>query len=113
MSARFAVGFGAKDAPFIIELRDTEKIRHARRIVAGSEPLKVHVHGTIVTKPAAYNPDYAFHLDPVTIDFFELAAEVCDAAPRYVEAHLAEIGGAFLPDAHWCPWASRVEAEVS
>ena len=114
MPARFAVGFDSKDAaPFIIELHDEAKIHHARRIVAGSERLKVHVHGTIVAKRSAYNPGYSFHLDPMTIEFFELAAEVCDADPHYVEAHLGEIGGAFLPDAQWCPWASRVEAEIT
>jgi hypothetical protein len=41
-----------------------------------------------------------------------MSIEVCDAATSYVEEHLAEVGGAFLPGRRWCPWSSRVIAEV-
>jgi hypothetical protein len=47
------------------------------------------------------------------ISFFEMSIEVCDAATGYVEQHLAEVGGAFLPGWRWCPWSSRVMEEVS
>ena len=65
---------------FIIELSDSEKIAHARRIVSGEEKNLVHAQGTIVKETASYNPDWSYHLDPATIDFFEYAIEVCDAA---------------------------------
>lgn len=98
---------------FVIELRDEEKIAHARRIVSGQETNRVHVHGRIVKRPASYNPRFSYHLDPNTINFFELAIEVCDADMSYVEEHLDEVCGAFLPGCHWCPWTSRVEREVT
>lgn len=31
----------------------------------------------------------------------------------YVEKHLSDVGGAFLPGNAWCPWSSRLIAEVS
>jgi hypothetical protein len=36
--------------------------------------------------------------------------EVCDASMTYVEDHLDEVGGAFLPGAQWCPWDSKLNA---
>jgi hypothetical protein len=113
MRARFRVEFGSKEElPFVIELHDEPKIAHARRIVSGEEGSKICVLGTIVPTRVDYNPHYSYHLDPSTIDFFALAIEVCDASPTYVEAHLAEVGGSFLPNSTWCPWHSRVVAEV-
>jgi hypothetical protein len=41
-----------------------------------------------------------------------MSIEVCDAATTYVEEHLDEVGGAFLPGRRWCPWSSRVLEEI-
>ena len=99
-------------ARFVIQLVEPSKIEHARRILRGEETLRVHIQGTIVKKTAEYNPDWSYHLDPESIDFFELAIEVCDAAIQYVEEHLDEVGGSTLPDSHWCPWSSRLVDEL-
>ena len=97
---------------FVIELRDPNRIAHARRILSGEERSRIHVQGTVVKASAHYNPGWSFHLAPESIDFFELAAEVCDASMQYVEDHLDEVGGSTLPGAHWCPWLSRLVDEV-
>lgn len=97
---------------FVIELRDDDKIAHARRIVSGEEKNQVHVVGRIIKRPAPYNPGWGYHLDPATIGFFQVAIEVCDANMQYVEDHLDEACGAFLPGCHWCPWDSRITEEV-
>lgn len=97
---------------FVFRLDDAAKIDEARQILGGAKPLKVHVQGTIVSTPVDYNPGWSFHLDPATIGFFELQTEVCDANVTYVEDHLGEVGGAFLPNGFWCPWSSRLAAEV-
>lgn len=97
---------------FVIQLFDAAKIAHARRILRGEELSRVHVHGTVVKEPAPYNPGWSFHLDPISIDFFEFAIEVCDASIQYVEEHLDEVGGSTLPGSHWCPWSSRLVDEV-
>jgi len=98
---------------FIFKLEDAAKIDEARSILANPSATKVHVLGTIVTSPAPYNPAWSFHLVPHSISFFELAAEVCDANVTYVEKHLADVGSDFLPGNAWCPWSSRLNAEVS
>jgi hypothetical protein len=96
---------------FIFQLADSATIQEARAILSGQRPSR-HIAGTIVKKPAAYNPPWNFHLAPPSITFFDSAIEVCDASIQYVEAHLDEACGAFLPGCTWCPWRSRLLAEI-
>lgn len=100
------------ERPFVIKLVSPSQIQSARRILAGEEQKEVHVQGTIVPYEASYNPGWSYHLDPVSISFFEHAIEVCDASTNYVEENLSDVGGAFLPRNHWCPWTSRLRSEL-
>ena len=116
MAAYFSFQQEAPDGDmheFVFKLVSAAKIDEARQILANPSATKVHVLGTIVASPAPYNPAWSFHLEPDSISFFELAAEVCDANVTYVEKHLADVGGAFLPGNAWCPWSSRLSAEVT
>ena len=97
---------------FVFELMEPRKIEAARAILRDPGNPRRHVQGTIRPTPVPYNARWSFHLIPRSIDFFELQIEVCDANVTYVEAHLDEVGGAFLPQALWCPWSSRIEREV-
>jgi hypothetical protein len=110
--AYFAFQTNPHEREFVMEINDADRVAHARRILSGEETSRVHVHGRIIKRPQPYNPHYSFHLDPPTIDFFEVAIEVCDASAQYTEDHLDEAGGAFLPGTHWCPWGSRLVREV-
>lgn len=96
----------------VLKLTDPAKIQHARDLVSGTTSDKPHVIGRIVKSPAAYNPQWDFHYNSDTIDFFDVAIEVCDATIPYVEDHLDEAGGAFLPGLVWCPWTSRLVREI-
>ena len=98
---------------FIIQLDDNDKIQHASNILSGSETERTHIHGRLIKRKAPYNPRFNFYLDPGSIDFFQVAIEVCDANMVYVEDHLDEACGAFLPGCHWCPWDSRLTREVA
>jgi len=98
---------------FVFRLDDAERIAEARSILADGTNMKRSVQGIIVKSRASYNPEWSFHLDPATIGFFEMAIEVCDANVTYVEEHLDEVGGSTLPGGHWCPWSSRLTAEVT
>ena len=98
---------------FVFELTDPKRIQEARDILSGKQTGKTHVAGIIVKSPAPYNPDWSYHLNPESISFFEMAIEVCDADIRYVEDHLDEACGHFLPGCRWCPWGSRLLREVS
>lgn len=100
------------DQEFIFQLTDPEKIQHARDILSGKEKGRVHVLGRLIKRTQPYNPRWSFHLDPSTVSFFEMAIEVCDANMMYVEDHLDEACGAFLPGCMWCPWDSRLTREV-
>jgi hypothetical protein len=113
MSSYFIVGESNSKDRFVVRLEDPAKIAHARKIIDGTERARVHIQGRIISTSAPYNPAWRFHLDPASIDFFSIAIEVCDAAIRYVNEHLEDVGTDFLPNAHWCPWGSRIVAEVT
>lgn len=110
--AFFAFETPPAEGSFIIKLTDPDKIQQARDILSGKETKAIHVIGEVIKETASYNPDWSFHLEPDSISFFELATEVCDATIEYVEAHLDEACGSFLPDCMWCPWNSRLVKEI-
>jgi hypothetical protein len=110
-TAYFKVAGATEADTFVIALTDPTLIAEARAEAAGQEPVK-HVTGLVVAEAASYNAPWSFHLDPASISFAEMSIEVCDAATSYVEEHLAEVGGAFLPGRRWCPWSSRVIEEI-
>jgi hypothetical protein len=110
--AYFQFDYPPNPATFIFRLTDPDKIQEARDILSGQRPSR-HVMGTIVKVPVSYNPPWSYHLDPSSITFFDFAIEVCDAAIQQVELHLDEACGSFLPGCRWCPWGSRLIAEVS
>ena len=97
---------------FVILLEDPTKVARARRVLGGQESSHTHVGGIVVSERASYNPGWGYYLKPESINFFEVATEVCDASIRYVEEHLAEVGGAFLPGRRWCPWSSKLTREI-
>ncbi len=97
---------------FVVKLRNPGRIEHARRILSGEETLAVGVMGKVVPRSKAWNAPWSYRLQPRSVAFFEVAIEVCDASIAYVEEHLDEVGGAFLPGRVWCPWGSRLIEEI-
>ena len=110
--AYFVFDYPPAPEQFVIKLNRPEQIAQARRILSGEESGAVHIMGTVVKRPTRWNAPWRFHLAPKSIQFFELAIEVCDASIQYVDDHLDEVGGAFLPGSVWCPWGSRLLAEI-
>ena len=94
--AYFRVSDGVGNTDFVIKLTDPVKIQNARDQLNNVVP-KLHLTGLIIKSTASYNPNYSYHYHPDTIDFFEVAMEVCDATFNYTEDNLADAGGAFLP----------------
>ncbi|AHH96074.1 hypothetical protein GCM10010174_42720 [Kutzneria viridogrisea] len=103
----------SRDQEFIFQLTDEGRIVEALDILSGKEKFRVHVMGKIIKRPAPYNLKWSYHLDPDTITFFEFAIDLCDADMQYIEDHLDEVCGSFLPGCHWCPWDSRLLREVT
>jgi len=97
---------------FIFQSSDPTIIAEARDILANNQ-VNRHVMGRIVKQPAPYNPPWSYHLDPGSVSFFDRAIEICDATIANVEARLEEACGSFLPGCEWCPWGSRLLAEVT
>lgn len=97
---------------FVFAVEDPAMAAEARRILANPNSTKRQVSGIIVPTQAWYNPHWSFHLDPSSVNFFELAAEVCDANVAWVEENLLHLGGSALPGMHWCPWSSKIQREV-
>ncbi|MEU6817928.1 calmodulin-binding protein [Streptomyces sp. NPDC046860] len=97
---------------FVIKLTESDDIKHARDLVSGETRERPHVLTRIVKRQAPHNPRWSYSNNPEATDFFDVAIEVCDATIPYVEDHLDEAGGAFLPGLVWCDWSSRLVREV-
>ncbi|WP_042431976.1 BP74-related protein [Streptacidiphilus anmyonensis] len=97
---------------FVIKLTKPEDIEHARELVSGETTDRPHLIARILKRTAPYNPRWSYHTNPDTTGFFDQATEVCDATIPYVEEHLDEAGGAFLPGLIWCDWSSRLVREL-
>ncbi|MGW7416773.1 BP74-related protein [Streptomyces sp. NPDC054863] len=113
-AADSAAYFNMRDitrSDFTIKITDPETIQKARDIVESGDPQIVI--GRIIKRQASYNPRWSFHYNPETIQFAPQAIEVCDATIPYVEDHLDEAGGPFLPGLYWCPWTGRLTEEVT
>ena len=110
--ALFAISDGTSEIDLIILLADDAKITHACRILAGEESKLIHISGTIVRSIASYNPNWSFHIDPASIEFFENSIELCDASIEFVESNLDQLGESALPNLFWCPWRSTIKAEL-
>src|SRR5580700_8174144 len=100
-----------RGSSIIVSVDQAAAIQRARDALAGrSGP--VIMTGKIIPVPAFDNPGWHFHVDPITVAFVDTAAEVCDALIADVERTLNEVGRSVLPDFHWCPWSTKVLAEL-
>jgi hypothetical protein len=64
-------------------------------------------NGRILRGPGAgnHNAPHAWHLDPDDIEIVDLATEVCDGAPSYVDANVAEYVDVI---GRYCPWGAQL-----
>ncbi|CAM3160757.1 Calmodulin-binding protein [Stackebrandtia soli] len=106
----FTDGWSQDEA--VVSITDPAKIEHARALLSGETQDEPHIMGRIVKRPAPYNPQWSFHIQPDSVQFFNVAIEVCDSSISYTEDHLDEAGGPFLPGLYWCPWNSRLVREL-
>ncbi|HEX2313521.1 MAG TPA: hypothetical protein VHJ17_07315 [Thermomonospora sp.] len=113
--AYFAFTYGdGPDPEFVIELTNEHRIAEARRILTGVQTDDVHLRGKVVAKRQGYNPHWDFHLAPATVSFRRSpGVEVNDAPPGYLNQHLDQVGGTFLPGHRWSPRLARLTREVT
>ncbi len=108
--AYFQIGDAAGNS-VIVRVTQTGAIQTAREILAGRAQPMIMV-ANVVPVPAFYNPGWHFHVDPVTVDFADTAREACDSSISGVEQASSKIGGSTLPDFQWCPYTTKILAEV-
>jgi len=87
---------------FLLRTTDPETIRLATENFRGRNaqfPI-----GPLLPGDGGFNAPWSWHFDPDRVRFTELAIEVCDGQPSYVEAHRADFLGGY------CPWGARVVA---
>ncbi|KQT57194.1 hypothetical protein ASG52_03795 [Methylobacterium sp. Leaf456] len=97
---------------FVVRIDDSALVAHARSLIAGTTTDGRHIAGTVVTAPGDYNIGWSYRIDPASVGFFDMSFEVGDATMRYVERHLDEVGGHFLPGNRWTPWSSELVDEL-
>ena len=70
----------------------------------------MHINGPIERGTKDYNPNWSWHFVENEWDLVDISAEVCDGRPSFVEEELDywvdDVG-------RYCPWSSRVEAEIN
>ena len=92
---------------FVVRIADPELIAQARRIADGLEPQRI-VTGRLRCGDGGFNLPWSWHLDPQTVQLAEVAIELCDGCPSFVEMDLAYWLGIGI----FCPWSSEIVQEI-
>ena len=113
--AAFGCGGGEPDNPFtefviavenetfVVRVSDPDTIRLGFANLRGDA--SVFPIGPLLRGDGGFNAPWAWHIDPAAVRFTEVAIEVCDGRPSYVQEHVDDylsIG--------YCPWGGRVVA---
>lgn len=100
------------DECFILRIADTLRIREARHLLGDTTAHKFPTgelrrgHGGF-NQCGSYHWDW--HINPATVEFIEIATEVCDGRPSFVQTQLD-----YWVDTvrRYCPWSARLVREL-
>ena len=102
------------DQHFVLRLVKPADIALARARIKGTARQGI-VSGKLVDGDGGFNRDdagkrkWSWHLDPESIQFPQLAMEVCDGRPSDVEGNKEH----WINDIkRYCPWGAKIEAEL-
>ena len=99
----FTIGFeGRPQAKFIVFVTTQPEVDRMTA-EAAAEDKTLLING-VVRGRKDYNLDWDFSVGSNSIELGEVAIEVCDGSPYYVNRHRNEWKGE-----RWCPWSSYVE----
>ncbi len=105
--ARFVVEVAGSER-FTLQLEDPERIAEAERhLASGRDGV---IGGALAAGSGGFNAPYSWHLVPSTVQFPDVAIELCDGLPSHVEADLAYWLGTV---GQYCPWSARIVARSS
>jgi hypothetical protein len=94
---RVAVG----DETFVMRATDPETVRLAVDRLGGRN--RRFPIGPLLRGDGGFNAPWSWRLDPAEVRLTEVAVEVCDGTPSYVEAHLEDFAAS-----GYCPWSARI-----
>ena len=92
----------ADSEQYKIRLTDPTDIEVARKLFTGSEAPRIP-NGVVIRGNSDINVGYSWHIDPDTVEFADVTAEVCDGLPSDVEKGL-------ITSDRYCPWSAEVIA---
>jgi hypothetical protein len=98
--------FEVEGERFRVWTTNPQTIQDLRELQQGTSTANIP-NGRILRGPgqASHNAPYHWHLDPQDIAMAEVAIEVCDGLPSYVEENVEE----FVERVgRYCPWAARL-----
>ena len=87
---------------FIARIADPAGSARFREAMTGSR--SGFPAGPLRSGDGGFNSPWSWHLDPDETQLVEVAIEVCDGLPSYVETHQSD-----FPT--YCPWGARIVAE--
>jgi hypothetical protein len=84
-------------------IRDPSVIATAQSLIgAGQQQI---ISSALIAGDGGFNAPWSWHLDPDTVGFSDLAIELCDGCPMFIEQDLDywlnTVG-------HYCPWSTEV-----
>lgn len=98
----------ACEQPFRVWVQNPGVIAEAERILRGATPQKIIV-GELRCGHGNFNGPWHWHLDPRTVEFAEVAMELCDGCPDFVERDLSY----WLETVRrYCPWSTQLVRRV-
>src|SRR6185503_15686207 len=98
--ADFVVAVGAEQ--FVLRSTNPDTIAQLRDVLAGRRtgfPI-----GPLRAGDGGFNSPWTWHFDEDKVEVAEVAIEVCDGTPSFVETHLSS-----FPT--YCPWSARIVSE--
>lgn len=98
--AEFLVAVG--EETFVLRTTDAQTIELARERLRGQNMR--FPSGPLLAGDGGFNAPWSWHLDPAETRMVEVAIEVCDGTPSYVDAHRGDFP-------RYCPWGARITAE--
>ena len=91
---------------FVMRTTDPETMQRAVAVLNGSENL--FPIGPLRSGDGGFNAPWSWHMDDDEVRLTEVAVEVCDGLPSYVEEHVEDFLGV-----GYCPWSGRIIRELT
>lgn len=97
---------------FILRLADPDKVIEARQLLQDTAPTRFPV-GELRRGDGGFNTcgqyHWQWHIDPASVQFVEMAIELCDGRPSFIQERLD-----YWIDTvrTYCPWSARLVREL-